>query len=340
MLVIDGRQGEGGGQILRTALSLSMVTRTPFRIERLRAGREKPGLLRQHLTCVTAATRISDARTQGALIGSQTLDFEPGNIAAGTYQFAIGSAGSTTLVFQTILPALLRASTPSRVTLSGGTHNPFAPTFHFLTRVYFPVLARMGVAVDARIARHGFYPAGGGAWHADVAPCTSLQRLRLEDAPRAQCGRIEAIVANLPRDIAERELAAARSLLSWPAECAKATTVKADGPGNVVVIEVGAPPDAEMFVAFGERQRPGEDVASSAAREALAFLAANVPVGPHLADQLLLPMALAGGGSFLTQSPTEHTRTNAGIIAMFLPVAIAMEELSHDRWRISLTQRQ
>jgi RNA 3'-terminal phosphate cyclase (ATP) len=143
MITVDGSFGEGGGQILRTALALALVTGQPFRIEKIRAGRKNPGLLRQHLTAVKAAAQIGQATIAGDSIGSTQLTFAPGRIAAGEYTFAVGTAGSTTLVLQTILPALLRANAPSRLTLEGGTHNPFAPPFHFLVQAFLPLLNQM-----------------------------------------------------------------------------------------------------------------------------------------------------------------------------------------------------
>ena len=162
MLTIDGSVGEGGGQILRTALALALVTGTPFRIHAIRARRRKPGLLRQHLTAVNAAATVGGASTDGASLGSRELTFRPGRITPGEYRFAVGTAGSTGLVLQTVLPPLLLASGPSTVTVEGGTHNPGAPPFDFLARVFLPLLRRMGAHVEARLDRPGFYPAGGG----------------------------------------------------------------------------------------------------------------------------------------------------------------------------------
>ncbi len=334
-LTIDGSRGEGGGQILRTALSLSMITGLPFRIEKIRAGRKKPGLLRQHMTCVEASKRISSATVQGAEIGATALTFTPGPIQGGTYSFAIGSAGSTTLVFQTILPALLRAAEPSMVTLSGGTHNPMAPTFDYLERAFLPQLARMGASVEAKLHRHGFAPAGGGRWHARIRP-GPLTPVTLDDAgpPSGRC--VIADVANLPFEIAERECAVALGLLGWPSELATPRTIKADGPGNVLAIEIGHANVTELFTGFGARTMSAEALAGNAVREARTYLAAKVPVGPHLADQLLLPLALAGGGAFVTQEPTAHTRTNIEIIQFFLPVTFSMNELAPGRWRIAV----
>jgi RNA 3'-terminal phosphate cyclase (ATP) len=338
MLTIDGSQGEGGGQILRTALSLSMITGTPFALKNIRAGRRKPGLLRQHLTCVTAAARISGAKVSGAEINSRTLSFEPGTICSGEYEFAIGTAGSTSLVFQTVLPALLHADGPSRVVLKGGTHNPSAPTFDFLERAYLPVLARMGATVEIRLHATGFYPAGGGVWQARIEPLAKLRPIVLEDSGVVLTRRIIADVANIPYDVAQREVREAARLLSWPEDTGMARTVKSDGPGNVLTIELGYEHVTEIFAGFGERGMPAESVASRTVDEVRAYLSAKVPVGPHLCDQLLLPMALAGGGAFVTTSPTQHTRTNIAVIEEFLGVTVALTDLGERGWRVSLSK--
>lgn len=334
MITIDGSLGEGGGQILRTSLSLSMITGQPFRIEKIRSGRRKPGLLRQHLTCVTAATAISSATTTGAELGSTALTFTPGPIKGGNYEFAIGSAGATTLVFQTVLPALLRAAEPSRVTLSGGTHNPFAPTFDYIERAFLPLLARMGATVDIKLHRPGFYPAGGGKWHAVIQPCATLQPLTLEDPGDLVTRRIIADVSNLPFDVAERECALAAHLLGWPADSTQPRTVKADGNGNVLTIELGYADVTELFVGFGERKITAEEVATQTVKAVRGYLMTHAPIGPHLCDQLLLPMALAGGGSLVTGQPTEHTRTNIAVLETFLHVRFALDDLTGGRWRI------
>ncbi len=173
VLTIDGADGEGGGQILRTSLALSLVTGIPFRIERLRAGRPRPGLLRQHLTAAHAAAEVGQVQVTGAALGSLSLTFVPGRVTPGTYSFSVGTAGSTTLVLQTVLPALLLASEPSTLTLAGGTHNPFAPPFDFLAQAYLPLVNRMGPQVTATLERPGFYPAGGGTCQITIAPATT-----------------------------------------------------------------------------------------------------------------------------------------------------------------------
>ena len=161
MITIDGSYGEGGGQILRTSLALSLVTGKPFSIHNIRAGRKNPGLMRQHLTAVNAAAEIGKAAIKGNSIGSQAFTFNPETIKSGNFHFAIGSAGSCTLVFQTVLPALMISGGPSEIILEGGTHNPFAPPYDFLEKAFLPVINRMGPRVDAVLEKPGFYPAGG-----------------------------------------------------------------------------------------------------------------------------------------------------------------------------------
>src|SRR6185503_15943515 len=179
MITIDGSQGEGGGQILRTSLTLSLVTGQPFRLENIRAGRQKPGLLRQHLTAVEAARTVGTAEVNGATPGSRTLEFRPGTVTPGNYRFAVGTAGSATLVLQTILPPLLTASGVSTLTLEGGTHNPYAPPFDFLARCFVPLIQRMGPRIDLEMGRPGFYPAGGGKFQARIEPVKRLARFDL-----------------------------------------------------------------------------------------------------------------------------------------------------------------
>ena len=337
MLTIDGSAGEGGGQILRTCLTLSMLTGEPFRIKNIRAGRAKPGLLRQHLTCVRAAAEISGAKVQGGELGSTRLTFTPGEIRAGSYRFPIGSAGSTTLVLQTVLPALARATAPSRVAITGGTHNKAAPPFEFLERAYLPLLRQIGFNVEAGLLRPGYFPAGGGEIAVEIAPATVLRPLVLEDAGALISRKLDTVVSALNFDIAERERDTAGRLLGWPADCLRAREeTLADGHGNVLVAELEYANLTEVFTAFGERDLSAETVAKRLADEVHDYLAAGAPVGPHLADQLLLPMALAGGGCIVTMAPTPHTRTNCEIIEKFLPVEIAMHDLGDRSWRIAV----
>ena len=326
MIAIDGSEGEGGGQILRTSLALSLVSRQPFRVERIRARRQKSGLLRQHLTAVEAAKTVGCAEVSGAALNSQVLEFRPGTVTPGNYRFAVGTAGSATLVLQTVLPALLTASGPSALTLEGGTHNPLAPPFDFLAACFNPLIHRMGPTVELELKRPGFFPAGGGCFHARIQPVTKLSTIALLERGSIRSRRARVWTSKLPEHVAERELRVVREELRWRAdECSVENVPHPMGPGNAVVLEIEAEHVTAVFTGFGERGRPAEEVAKSAVEAAKAWLDANVPVDEHLADQLLLPMALAGGGSFRTTKPSLHTTTNAGIIRRFLPVPICIE---------------
>ena len=324
MLTIDGSQGEGGGQILRTALALSLVSGAPFTIEKIRGGREKPGLLRQHLTAVNAAVAVGEAEAEGATLGSQTLVFRPRAVKPGDYRFAIGTAGSTGLVIQTVLPALLIASGPSTLTLEGGTHNPAAPPFDFLERAFLPLVASMGPRVSAVLNCPGFYPAGGGRCTVSILPAARLEPLTLLERGAIKRRQARALVARLPRQIADRELAVVRTRLGWSEDELETVIVdgSAHGPGNVLLLEIESEHLTEIFCGFGEVGTRAESVAEHAAKEARRYLAAGVPVGVHLADQLLVPLALAGGGSFRTIGLSSHSRTNLDVIRLFLPTRI------------------
>lgn len=340
MLRIDGSKGEGGGQILRTALALSAVTGTPFQIDKIRAGRARPGLMRQHTTAVRAAAEICGARTDGAEPGSTALRFEPGAARGGEYHFAVGTAGSATLVLQTVLPALLLAGTGSSLLLEGGTHNPSAPPFDFLVRSFLPQLARMGARVTATLEKPGFYPAGGGRFRVAIEPWTEREPLTLLERGASRVQTAEAIVAGLPSRIAERELDVLRQALGWERRTMRATKLAdAHGPGNVVIVTLESDEVTEVATGFGERAVPAEEVAEGVAKEAARYLEAGVPVGEHLADQLLLPMALAGGGTFRTLEPSSHTRTQAEILPLFLPVEVRMEAEGADRWRVEVLRK-
>ena len=336
MIVIDGSQGEGGGQILRSSLALSMATGTPFRIDQIRAQRKKPGLLRQHLTAVQAATEICGAETLGASLGSARLDFKPGKVKPGEYTFAIGSAGSATLVLQTVLPVLLTASGPSTLVVEGGTHNPFAPPFDFLVRAFLPLIERMGARVNARLERHGFFPAGGGKAVFEIEPASKLTRLEISERGETRRKQARALVANLPVSIGERELSVVREKLGWDDACLRAEKVPSNGPGNALLIEIESGCVTEVFSAFGERGRAAEDVARAAVDEARAFLSAEVAIGGHLADQLMLPMALGCGGRFLTSELSMHSKTNMDVIRLFLRNPMKVESIDRRKVMVEI----
>jgi RNA 3'-terminal phosphate cyclase (ATP) len=327
MLTIDGSAGEGGGQILRTALALSLVTGTPFRIDKIRAGRKKPGLLRQHLTAVQAAAEIGGASASGAELGSQELVFRPGRVRAGDYRFAIGSAGSACLIVQTVLPPLLAAGAASTLVVEGGTHNPMSPPWEFLARVFFPLLGRMGARVSTALERHGFYPAGGGRLRVEIEPVAALEPLELLERGEIRERRARALVAHLPRNIGERELGVVRSRLSGFERALELVEVPdTPGPGNALLVELACEHVTEIATAFGERGVRAESVAEHVVQEVRAWLAAGVPVGAHLADQLILPLALAGGGVFRTLPLTRHTETNLEVVQRFLPIRARCSE--------------
>ncbi len=337
MIIIDGSFGEGGGQILRTSVALSLVTGKPFRIENIRAGRKNPGLLRQHLTAVNAATEISRVEVTGAAIGSRELTFAPGSVVAGNYAFAVGTAGSTTLVLQTVLPAMLVASGKSKLILEGGTHNPFAPPFDFLEKAFLPLVNRMGPRVTAELEQPGFYPAGGGRMSVTIEPANALKRLDLPIRGEVLARRAKAVVANLPISIAERELKVIARKMSWPREWMKAESVeRSPGPGNVVTIEIECEHVTEVFTGFGERGLRSEAVAEKAVQQARRYIGSEAAVGEYLADQLLIPMAMAGIGSFNTLPLSRHATTNIEVIGKFLDVAIECSQLADRVWKVDV----
>jgi RNA 3'-terminal phosphate cyclase (ATP) len=326
MLDLDGSMGEGGGQILRTSLALSMVTGTPVRIRGIRARRARPGLMRQHLTAVEAAARVSGAKVEGAEVGSREIVFVPGEVRPGEYRFDIGTAGSTTLILQTLLPALLHAAGPSRLTLEGGTHNPQAPPFDYLERVFLPLLRRMGARIEAVLERPGFYPAGGGRFSVTIDPPARLSGLELLERGEIRSRRAVAILSALPRHVGERELRHVVRETGWDPASQEIREVVSPGPGNVLLLEVESEALTEIFAGFGERGVPAEEVAARALREMRRYLDAGVPVGEHLADQLLLPLALAGAGAFATLPLSLHATTQIDLIPRFLDVRIGVKE--------------
>jgi len=337
MLTIDGSFGEGGGQILRSSLALAMVTGRPFRIEKIRAGRKKPGLMRQHLTAVQAAAQISQADVRGADIGSTAVEFHPKQVQPGEYAFGIGTAGSTTLVLQTILPALLTASGPSRLTFEGGTHNPFAPPFDFLAKALIPLVNRMGPTVSAELERPGFYPAGGGKFTISIEPARELKGFELTDRGEVvrRCGR--AVVSNLPAHIAEREIKVLCKGTNWDESCFSTDEVtNSRGPGNIVIIEVEAENVTEVFTGFGEVGRSAEAVATLALQSYQRWLKAAVPVGEYLADQIMLPLAIAGQGRYLTLPLTRHSTTHIELIGQFLGIGMKAERQGRDCCLVSV----
>ncbi|MFW2368231.1 MAG: RNA 3'-terminal phosphate cyclase [Desulforhopalus sp.] len=335
MIQIDGSIGEGGGQILRTALGLSLVTGRPFHITNIRARRRKPGLMRQHLTAVRAAAEIGNAHLVGDEVCSNYLIFHPVTVQPGAYHFSIGTAGSCTLVMQTVLPALLLADQPSELVIEGGTHNPMAPPFDFLQTTFLPRLVDMGAKVAATLERPGFYPAGGGRVRIEIEPARRLKPLRLETFTHFKISA-QVICAQLPEHIGRRELNSVKQKLEVEEQHLEIILIDEHGPGNTLNIFVHSDSLTETFTGFGQKNVRAEKVAKDTVKEVLSYLRASAPVGPYLADQLLIPMALAGSGSFRTTTPSKHTTTNMHVIQQFLDVEFTALQINEKTWEIKL----
>lgn len=330
---IDGSAGEGGGQILRTSLTLSCITGKGLHIENIRAARRNPGLAKQHLSCVHAASQICNGRCTGAAIGSKTLDFQPGSVRGGDYYFDIGSAGSATLVIQTILPALFLADKPSTITVTGGTHNPLAPPFDFLCETFLPAIAMAGFRGSCRLIKHGFYPAGGGKITFDVQPWEKQADRIIDLCRTGERFEIHAriYIAGLPEHIAQRQ---EKLLLQSGLNIQRVERIEvtdSDGPGNCVMIWLsgppgsGHPPPTTVFTAFGMRGKPSQEVVSEVVGLAKDFLASGAAVDRFLADQLLIYMALSKAGCFTTNQLSSHLLTNMEVIKKFLPVDFTID---------------
>ena len=331
LITIDGSQGEGGGQILRSSLALSLVTGRPIRLLNIRAKRDKSGLLREHLAAVRAAKEVGDAEVEGDVMGSQSLTFRPTAVRPGKYTFSVGTAGSATLVLQTVLPALLIADASSEIAVEGGTHNPWAPPYDFLAQAFFPVINRMGPRVTASLERYGFYPAGGGRFSVSIQPTNELKGFELLKRGEIKRRSVTALVANLSPNIGKREVDAAASRLGWPPGSFRVdATVESAGPGNVVLVEIDSEQVCEVFTGFGRMGATAEQVASEVVEEVRRYLAGAVPVGPYLADQLLLPLGIAAwrgsrGGRFRTLPLTLHSQSQVDLVQRFLEIPITVE---------------
>ncbi|HBA90022.1 MAG TPA: RNA 3'-phosphate cyclase [Geobacter sp.] len=324
MIEIDGSMGEGGGQVLRSALSLSCLTGKGFRIGNIRKSRSKPGLMNQHLMAVHSAARIASAELSGDRLGSQQLAFVPRGVQSGNYSFDIGTAGSTTLVLQTVMPPLLAASVRSQVIVTGGTHVPFSPSWNYFAEVFLPALARLGVRAEAAVDSCGFYPRGGGRVRCRLEPVRALSPLWAMERGRLLRVSGCSAVGNLPRSIAERQLASALSLLQG--ELGRDLAVQVDirelqvyGQGTFIFLAGEYEQGRAGFTALGARGKPAEQVGEEAAREFLEHHHSGLPIDPHLADQLVLYLARAQGRStFATSRITRHLETNLQVAGLFL----------------------
>lgn len=318
MIIIDGSEGEGGGQVVRNACALSLVTGKAVRIENVRAKRSKPGLMRQHVTAVEAACVVGNAECQGLHVGSSALSFTPGHVVPGEYHFAVGTAGSTGLVLQTVLMPLLLADAPSRLVLEGGTHNMLAPPFDFIAKCFLPIINRMGPTVEARLVRHGFYPRGGGRIEVDITPAP-LRAIDCLERGALLGVSGHALCAGLPFEIAEREITIVRRDLGWSEREACVRELPEDqGPGNILLLEAQFEHGTEIVSGFGQLGVTAERVSKKAVGRMRGYLESDAFAGPYLADQLLLPFALAGGGRFTTVKPSQHSLTAIDVIGRFL----------------------
>ncbi len=329
MIEIDGSEGEGGGQILRSALALSILTRRPFKLVNIRANRSKPGLQPQHLMCVRAAGNISGATYKGGSVGSSVLYFEPGAVKSGSYTFSIGTAGATSLVLHTVyLPLAFRGDKPSEITITGGTHNAHAPCYHFLETTWTAYMARIGIQVEVKMPRPGFYPRGGGEIRAVVHPCSRVNGLSLLACPELTTAGGFSAFAGLPESVGKRQ--ARRLSVRMKSEGVESHIPveewQAANPGSVAAVIFRQAPVPPLFFGLGERGKPAESVADDAADEAIAFRDAKCPVDPHSADQLLLPLAFSDDASeYRTSEITRHTTTNMETVRRFTDRSIQVE---------------
>lgn len=325
---IDGSTGEGGGQILRTSLALSCITGRDLHIENIRAGRRNPGLAKQHLSCVEAACQICNGRAKGATRGSMVLDFRPGPVQSGDFDFDIGSAGSATLVIQTVLPALFLAGEPSMVTVTGGTHNPMAPPFDFLFETFLPAIGEGGFRGGCKLIKHGFYPAGGGKIAFEVRPREKRSQgiINLCEASGKFQIKSRIYTAKLPLHIAQRQEKLLEKSGLDIQDIKHIEVTDSDGPGNCAMIRICDNERTTVFTAFGMRGKPSQEVVSEVVSLAEDFLASGAAIDHFLADQLLTYMALSKAGCYTTNKLSTHLLTNVEIIKKFLDVDFGIEE--------------
>jgi len=328
MLELDGSRGEGGGQILRSALALSILTQKPFRLINIRANRPKPGLAPQHLACVRAAAAISSGTYKGGQIGSAVLFFEPNAVKSGNYTFGINTAGATSLVLHTVyLPLALRGDAESRIVLTGGTHVKAAPCFHFLETTWTAFMRKIGLPIQLELKRHGFYPRGGGEVHATISPCSQVYNLHLTTCPEITTAGGFAATADLPESVAKnmsKRLKHKLKMANIESEIPQETW--SNGPAAVAGVLFRQVPIPPSFFALGERGKPAEVVADEAVEEALAFMESGCPVDPHSADQLVLPLAFSAGESeFRVSEITKHLLTNIETVRLFVEREITCE---------------
>jgi RNA 3'-phosphate cyclase len=329
MIELDGSEGEGGGQILRSALALSILTGRPFKLINIRANRSKPGLQPQHLMCVRAASTISNGNYKGGSVGSAVLYFEPGTVKPGKYTFSIGTAGATSLVLHTIyLPLALRCDQPGEIIITGGTHNQHAPCYHFLETTWAAYMGRLGIKVELEMIRPGFYPRGGGEIRAIIHPCSRMNGLTLTSCPELTTAGGFSAYSGLPESVGRKQ--ARRLSVRLKSQSVESHIPieewEAANPGTVAAIIFRQAPVPSLFFGLGERGKPAEAVADEAADEAIAFRDAKCPVDLHSADQLLLPMVFSPDASeYRTSEVTRHLTTNIETVRKFVDRMIEVD---------------
>jgi len=342
MLALDASHGEGGGQVLRTALSLSVALRRPVTLDRIRIRRPKPGLQPQHLAVVRALATLSDASVEGDALDSTHVAFVPRALRGGDYRFDVGavrgSAGSVSLLLQALLLPLSLAAEPSRLTLKGGTHVPWSPPVHYLTAVFLPALRHMGLRAEVTLSRWGWYPRGGGEIEAHIDPTRNWNGLDWQTRPTSPLVAGLSAVSNLPSSIAERQRAHAVQRLQargLRADIARIEDTQALGPGTFILLTAVGEHSMGGFSALGRRGVRAEAVADDAVDSLFAYLDSGAAVDDHLADQLVPFLALSQTPSSLTcPTPSGHLETVAWVAEQFLPSHIQLTDSRPSRIEI------
>jgi RNA 3'-terminal phosphate cyclase (ATP) len=328
LIQIDGSYGEGGGQILRTALAFSGILKKPLRVHHIRARRKNPGLQPQHLTAVEALAKVTKAQTEGIRIGSDAITFIPGNIIPGDYRFDVGTAGSVTLTLQALMLPLCFAPGTTRLTLVGGTHVPWSPPFHYLHEVLLPSLRLMGIFVEATLERWGWYPKGGGILHLEIKPVKELKPISFANKGRLRKIRGISATSHLPRHIGERQKDEALRRIAkefrMNAEIEVLYDVPANGPGSFFFLVAESEGTIAGFSSLGKRGKKAEDVAKEAVDSLKDYVESDGCIDPYLADQLIPFLSLVKGNSFFTTTQTtEHLLTNLWVVRHFLDIKIS-----------------
>jgi len=344
LLIIDGSYGEGGGQILRSALTLSILLEKPFRIHNIRVGRSKPGLQRQHLTAVQACQELSKAEVNGAELGSSEIEFHPKQIQHGNLKFDTGTAASTVLIFQGLALPLAFGSSSTNLEIVGGTNNPLAPSTLYLQQVFLPTVKRMGFDASLRVEKYGWYPKGGGLLSANITPIKRLNSINILNRGNLTKLYGIALISNLPKHIAEREKKQClKRLFDFNPDLEKNTKVEileapSIGQGTELFLQAEYENTISGFVSLGEIGKPAEKLADEVCRDFINFHESGATVEPHLADQILLYLALAEGKSeFITSKISNHLLTNTWLIHQFIPKAnIVIEGKKGEKGKITI----